>query len=77
MAFKSEHGCRFQRTMTFSVTSHHLLMIVFICMTGSKTQKTQGRRFMGETDKNSAESIEANVFKTFRKMFTIFRRFDQ
>lgn len=77
MAFKSEHGRRFQRTMTFSLTSHHRLMILFICMTVSETQKTQGRRFTGEKDKNFAESIEANAFKTSRKMLTIFRRFDQ
>ena len=77
MAFESEHGRRFQRTMTFSLTSHHLLMIVFICMTVSETQKTQGRRFTEEKDENFAESIEANAFKTSRKMFTIFRRFNQ
>ena len=77
MAFKSEHGRRFQRTMTFSVTSHHLLMIVFISMTGSETQKTKGRRFTEEKDKNFAESIEANAFKTSWKRLTIFRRFVQ
>ena len=77
MAFTSEHGRRFQWTMTFSLTCHHLSMIVFICMTGSETKKTQGRRFTEEKDKNLAESIEANAFKTSRKMLTIFRRFNQ
>ena len=52
-------------------------MIVFICMTGSETRKTKGRRFTEEKDKNFAESIEANAFKTSWKMLTIFRRFDQ